>query len=177
MAPARQRLRALDIEASAISADLADLPGIPKMVASVLAEVGMIDILVNAVGVNLRQPYQEVSPETWSTQPALHVGAPFFFTQTLAPAMAERALWRSQRRRVAAEPRHCPGMVGQGRHLPRFWARIFLTTQAEKVMNAPILSARKAVQTCIASTGHLEGLHGATVFLPATPARTLPVKP
>ena len=95
---------------------------------------GAFDILVNAAGVNLREPFDEVSPESWDLQLALHLGAPFFLAQALAPGMAERgygriiniaslqstrafarqrAVRRRQGRRGAAHPRDRPGMVAR----------------------------------------------------------------
>ena len=61
--------------------------------ASALADLaktaGDIDILVNAAGVNLRQPYAEVTPEAFDLHMALHLRAPFLLVQHLS-----RRAWR-----------------------------------------------------------------------------------
>ena len=76
MAPSLAHMQNLGIEAKGVSADLSDLPSIGPMAEKLLADFGPVDILVNAAGVNLREPFSEISPETWSTQLNLHVGAP-----------------------------------------------------------------------------------------------------
>ena len=53
-----------------------------------------IDILVNAAGVNLRQPFAEVTAEAFDLHMALHLRAPFLLTQAFAPAMAARGFGR-----------------------------------------------------------------------------------
>jgi NAD(P)-dependent dehydrogenase (short-subunit alcohol dehydrogenase family) len=87
---AAQQLRAEGIEADTLSADLADVAALRAAAQA----AGDIDILVNAAGINLRQPFAEVTPEAWQTQLALHLGAPFFLTQALAPGMAARGWGR-----------------------------------------------------------------------------------
>ena len=83
---ARAELEAEGIKAHAHPADLTDA----DVIARLARDAGEIDILVNAAGVNLRQPYAEVSPETFDLHMALHLRAPFFLVQHLAPGMAAR---------------------------------------------------------------------------------------
>ena len=52
------------------------------------------DILVNAAGVNLRQPFMEVTAAAFDLHMALHLRAPFLPTQRFAPAMAARGWGR-----------------------------------------------------------------------------------
>ncbi len=85
-----QQLRGEGIEADVLSADLANVDALR----TAAQRAGAIDILVNAAGVNLRQPFAEVTPEAWQIQLALHLGAPFFLTQALAPGMAARGWGR-----------------------------------------------------------------------------------
>ncbi len=49
---------------------------------------------MNAAGINLRQAFTDVTPEAWQAQIALHLSAPFFLTQALAPGMAARGWGR-----------------------------------------------------------------------------------
>ena len=83
-------MRSEGIEADSLSADLADVAALRAAAQS----AGDVDILVNAAGINLRQPFAEVTPEAWQTQLALHLTAPFFLTQALAPGMAARGWGR-----------------------------------------------------------------------------------
>lgn len=109
-------------------------------------DAGAVDILVNAAGVNLRQPYAEVTPEAFDLHMALHLRAPFFLVQYLAPrhgfawlgqgvepcvlAIAAGfsefcALWRGQGGYCATDPRHGAGIFGARDHLQRDCARVF----------------------------------------------------
>jgi len=50
---------------------------------------GNIEILVNAARTNLRKRFDEVRHEHWDTEMSLHLAAPFFLTQGLAPGMKD----------------------------------------------------------------------------------------
>ena len=114
---AAQQLRSEGIEADTLAADLSERG---THCAPRRSAAGGIDILVNAAGINLRQPFAEVTPEAWQTQLALHLGAPFFLTQALAPGMAARGWGRIDQHRLAAKPpRVCQQRTlwrRQGRH-------------------------------------------------------------
>ena len=88
------RPQAQGIVADALALDLGDTASQPAAGQRILRQAGHVDILVNAAGVNLRQPFGDVSPEAWNLQLALHLGAPFFLSQALAPGMAERGWGR-----------------------------------------------------------------------------------
>jgi NAD(P)-dependent dehydrogenase (short-subunit alcohol dehydrogenase family) len=139
------RLRAQGIAVDTLALDLADVGALPEAGRRHRHRLPGADILVNAAGVNLRQPFAQVTPEAWQRQQALHLAAPFFLTQALAPAMAargwgriiniaslqsdarlrrQRALRRRQGRRGAAHARHRPGLVGPGHHLQRHRPRL-----------------------------------------------------
>jgi NAD(P)-dependent dehydrogenase (short-subunit alcohol dehydrogenase family) len=57
-------------------------------------EFGAIDILVNAAGTNLRKPFVEVTSAGWKSELNLHLTAPFFLVQGLAPKMREKGWGR-----------------------------------------------------------------------------------
>ena len=185
MAPALADMAAAGIQATGVTADLADLAAIPATVQQLLAEQGDIDILVNAAGVNLREQFAEVSPATWSTQLNLHVGAPFFLTQGLAPAMAKRGWGRiinvaslqSYRAFANSSPYGAAkgGVVQLTRAIAQEWSAhgitcnaigpgFFPTPLTAAVMADPVLSAKNAAQTCIGRNGTLADIHGVTVF-------------
>jgi gluconate 5-dehydrogenase len=182
---AAQRLRAEGIDADMASADLGDAQA-ARAAALAAAARGGIDILVNAAGVNLRQPFGAVTPATWQAQLALHLGAPFFLTQALAPAMAARGWGRIvniaslQSYRAFADS--APYGAGKGgivqltRAIAQEWGAQGITCNAigpgffPTPLTAPVfadapLAERHAQQTCLGRNGALADLHGVTVFL------------
>jgi gluconate 5-dehydrogenase len=108
---AASRLHAVGVDATWQAADLTDVGALRAAAAAAEQRLGAIDILVNAAGVNLRQPFADVTPEAWQTQLALHLGAPFFLTQALAPGMAARGWGRivniASLNALRAEPLKC----------------------------------------------------------------------
>jgi NAD(P)-dependent dehydrogenase (short-subunit alcohol dehydrogenase family) len=177
-----QQLRSEGTEADTLSADLADVVALR----AAAQRAGEIDILVNAAGINLRQPFAEVTPEAWQTQLALHLGAPFFMTQALAPGMAARGWGRiiniaslqSHRAFANSAPYGaCKGGVVQlTRAIAQEWGGKGITCNAigpgffPTALTAPVfadttLAERHAQQTCIGRNGELADLHGVTVFL------------
>lgn len=147
---------------------------------------GGIDILINAAGMNLRQPFAEVTPQAWQAQLALHLAAPFFLTQALAPGMARRGWGRilnvaslqSFRALADSAPYGAAkgGVVQLTRAIAQAWSARGVTCNAigpgffPTALTAPVfedepLAARHAAQTCIGRNGRLDDLAGATVFL------------
>jgi gluconate 5-dehydrogenase len=180
------RLRAEGITADVLAADLADLPGLKAVAGRAEQALGGIDILVNAAGVNLRQPFEAVTPEAWQTQLALHLGAPFFLTQALAPAMKSRGWGRilniASLQSVRAFADSAPYGAGKGgivqltRAIAQAWSPHGITCNAigpgffPTALTAPVfadatLAQRHAASTCIGRNGALADLHGPTVFL------------
>jgi NAD(P)-dependent dehydrogenase (short-subunit alcohol dehydrogenase family) len=181
------RLEAAGIDgAQWLAADLADAQALRDAARQAEQRLGGIDILVNAAGINLRQPFAEVTPEAWQTQIALHLGAPFFLTQALAPGMAARGWGRIlniaslQSYRAFADS--APYGAGKGgvvqltRAIAQAWGREGITCNAigpgffPTALTAPVfadaaLAGRHAEQTCVGRNGRLDDLHGATVFL------------
>ncbi|MDE2081804.1 MAG: SDR family oxidoreductase [Burkholderiales bacterium] len=183
---AAERLRDEGITADALEANLADLPGLHALAAAAERRLGGVDILVNAAGVNLRQPFEAVTPEAWQQQLALHLGAPFFLTQALAPGMRARGWGRilniaslqSQRAFADSAPYGAGkgGIVQLTRAIAQAWSPhgitcnaigpgFFPTALTAGVFADPALSQRHAQQTCIGRNGELRDLHGSAVFL------------
>ncbi len=182
---AAHRLRAQDIACETLVADLDRTPQLPAIGAEIAAR-GTVDILVNAAGVNLRQPFGDVTPEAWDLQLALHLGAPFFLTQALAPGMAERGYGRiiniASLQSTRAFANSAPYGAGKGgvvqltRAIAQAWSSrgitcnaigpgFFPTDLTAPVFADPALAAIHAAKTAIGRNGRLEDLHGATVFL------------
>jgi NAD(P)-dependent dehydrogenase (short-subunit alcohol dehydrogenase family) len=183
---AAERLRAEGVAADTMAADLAALPGLHAVARQAERVLGGVDILVNAAGINLRQPFEAVTPETWQMQLALHLGAPFFLTQALAPGMRERGWGRilniASLQSVRAFADSAPYGAGKGgivqltRAIAQAWSPHGITCNAigpgffPTALTAPVfadatLAQRHAAQTCIGRNGALADLHGPTVFL------------
>lgn len=183
---AAARLAALGIEALTLSADLADPAAIAASAAQARHLLGHVDILVNAAGVNLRQPFEDVTPETWRRQIDLHLSAPFFLVQALAPGMRERGWGRiiniASLQSCRAMPHSAPygaakgGIVQLTRAMAQAWGPYGITCNAigpgffPTALTAPVFDdpdavARHAAQTCLGRNGRMEDLHGLTIFL------------
>ncbi|MCE2917310.1 MAG: SDR family NAD(P)-dependent oxidoreductase, partial [Rubrivivax sp.] len=67
LSAAADELRAAGMDVRTLSADLTDPAAARDTAREAERGLGGIDILVNAAGVNLRQPFAEVSPDTWQS--------------------------------------------------------------------------------------------------------------
>ncbi len=181
-----ERLASEGIDGLAISIDLAR-SDFNKEMLDALSQAGMSpDVLVNAAGVNLRQPFAEVTSDAFDLHMALHLRAPFLLTQALAPAMAERRWGRiinvASLQSYRAFPNSAPygaakgGVVQLTRVIAEEWSRqgvtcnaiapgFFPTPLTAVVFADAERAARNAQQTAIGRSGDLDDLNGATVFL------------
>ena len=183
---AAKRLAAQGIDAQWLACDLADVAALRAMARQAEQRLGGVDILVNAAGINLRQPFAEVTAEAWQAQLALHLGAPFFLTQALAPGMKARnrgriinlASLQSYRAFADSAPYGAAkaGVLQLTRAIAQEWSAhgitcnaigpgFFPTALTAPVFDNPELAARNAAQTAIGRNGRLEDLYGVTVFL------------
>ncbi|WP_332685334.1 SDR family NAD(P)-dependent oxidoreductase [Bosea sp. (in: a-proteobacteria)] len=185
---AAEGLGAEGIAAEIVPADLA-APDAGTRLASACEGLGRsIDILVNVAGLNLRQPFAQVTAEAFDLHMALHLRAPFLLTQAFAPAMARRGYGRiiniaslqSYRAFADSAPYGAAkgGVVQLTRAIAQEWSShgvtcnaiapgFFPTPLTQAVFADAERSARNAAQTAIGRNGELEDLAGATVFLAA----------
>jgi gluconate 5-dehydrogenase len=181
-------LRAEDIVVDVAPADLAAADASAR-VAERLGALGVSpDILVNAAGVNLRQPFPEVTADAFDLHMALHLRAPFLLVQALAPAMAARGWGRivtiASLQSFRAFPDSAPygaakgGVVQLTRAIAEAWSQHGITCNAiapgffPTPLTAPVFAdseraGRLAAATCIGRNGRLEDLNGTAVFLAA----------
>lgn len=179
-------LRTDGIDADFCVADLADTADIGRLANGLRAANGGPDIVVNAAGINLRQPFGDVSAETFDLHMAVHLRAPFLLTQALAPAMAERGFGRivniASLQSWRAFPNSAPygsakgGVLQLTRAIAEAWSArgitcnaiapgFFPTPLTASVFADPIRCAQNATQTAIGRNGELTDLFGTVVFL------------
>lgn len=172
--------------ASAIEADLSSLSKLPAVAEAALAPFGPPLILVNCAGVNLRQPFDEVTPDTWRQTVDLNLAVPFFLARSLLPGMREARWGRViniaslQSRR--AFPDSIPYGASKGgveqltRAMAEAWSRdgincnaigpgFFPTDLTRAVFEDETRREWAASQTAIGRNGQMRDLDGATIFL------------
>jgi NAD(P)-dependent dehydrogenase (short-subunit alcohol dehydrogenase family) len=81
-------------KAAAVTAALGRLDGLPAVAESATGPFGAPDILVNAAGINLREPAEEVTPKSWDQRIAVNLSLPFFLARALVPAIPAKGWGR-----------------------------------------------------------------------------------
>ncbi|MEM1384620.1 MAG: SDR family oxidoreductase [Pseudomonadota bacterium] len=174
-------------ETAMVEMDLADLDTVPaaaRMIEARFEETP--DILVNAAGVNLRQPAAQVTAESWRQTLDLNLSVPFLMAQTLAPGMAARGWGRIINIASLQSARALPGGIAYGaskggiaqltRAMAAEWGTDGITANAiapgffPTELTAPVFAdARTATHhasaTCIGRNGRMEDLVGPLLFL------------
>ena len=74
----------LAVQCDLATADLSDT------FKEVIANAGGVDILCNTAGVNLREPADQITQESWQQTIYLNLTVPFFLARELVPQMRER---------------------------------------------------------------------------------------
>ena len=167
-------------------ADLMDLPGLEAAAARIAEPLGAPDILVNAAGVNLREPAEKVSLESWRTTLDLNLSVPFFLAQALVPAMRAKGWGRVVNIASLQSERAFPNGIAYGaskggvaqltRAMAEAWSAdgvacnalapgFFPTELTAPVFADPDVAGRNAARTCIGRNGELSDLIGPTIFL------------
>jgi len=173
-------------DVTAISADLADLDAIPDIARRIAEPYGPPDILVNAAGINTRQPADEVTREGWQKTIDLNLSSPFFLAQALVPAMKAKGWGRIVNFASLQTVRAFPGGIAYGaskagvgqltRAMAEAWSPHGITANAlapgffpteltAAVFNDPDRAAHNAQATCIGRNGESADLVGPLMFL------------
>lgn len=176
---ARQRVSALPF-------DLSDQEGLPECAKRAADPFGPPDILVNAAGLNTREPAGEVTGKGWEATLAINLSVPFFLAQELVPAMQSKGWGRIVNFASLQSFRAFPGGVAYGaskggvaqltRAMAEAWSRFgicvnalgpgfFRTELTAPVFADPERAARNAAQTCIGRNGEPEDIDGPLLFL------------
>lgn len=175
-------------KASALPADLSEVNSLDAVAKASAEPFGSPDIVVNAAGVNLREPWEAITPDSWNRTMAINLAAPFFLSRALVPAMMKKGRGRiinlaslqsvrafsdsipygaskggvAQLTRAMAEA-WSPGGVTCNALAPGF----FPTELTEPVFGDPARAAEMAARTAIGRNGTMEDLDGVAVFLAA----------
>ena len=176
--------------AAGVAADLSD-PGNAAAVAErATAPFGAPDILINAAGVNLREPAETVTAESWQQTLAINLSIPFFLAQALVPAMRKRGWGRIINIASLQSERAFANSIAYGaskggvaqltRAMAEAWSKhgiccnaltpgFFPTELTAPVFDDAAIADRNARQTCIGRNGRLDDLIGPLLFF-ASPA-------
>lgn len=173
------------------AADLSDRSTLGDLVARASVHFGSPDILINAAGVNLRQPFDEISDETWNLTLDINLSTPFFLARHCLPGMKEKggghiiniASLQSFRAFANSIPYGASkgGIVQLTRAMAECWSAdgvvanaiapgFFPTALTRKVYDDPKLLEHNARMTAIGRNGELPDLDGVTVFLASAAA-------
>lgn len=175
-----------DGRAAVLIADLAETAAIDGIACRAAEPFGPPSILFNAAGVNLREPPEKVTAESWASTLAVNLTAPFFLARALVPAMVRRGWGRVVNLGSLQTVRAFPGGMAYGaskaglgqltRAMAEAWSRhgigcnaispgFFPTELTRPVFEDPAENFRILTQTAIGRWGRLEDLDGTVVFL------------
>jgi len=177
-------------KSATLPADLSDRSQLPEIAKHAALPFGPIDILVNAAGVNFRQPTEEITLESWDMTLNLNLAVPFFLARELVPAMKQGGWGRIINIASLQSSRAFANGLAYGaskggisqltRAMTEAWSRhgitcnaiapgFFPTELTAPVYENPELLDKLAAQTAIGRNGVLPDLDGITLFL-ASPA-------
>jgi len=187
---------------SLVSADLSSLDGVEQLAQTVLSIpssdtssssstqhhkwMSSPNILINAAGVNFRQPSSEITEETWNQTLFLNLTVPFFLSRHLVPSMKDQSWGKiiniASLQSERAFPNSTPYGASKGgvaqltRAMAEDWSKdgiscnaigpgFFPTELTAKLFDDDATSAALAKKTAIGRNGLLEDIHGPTIFL------------
>ena len=178
-------------QVATLSANLLDKSTLGDVVAEASMQFGAPDILINAAGINLREPFDQITEESWDQTLDINLSTPFFLARHCVPGMiakgqgniiniaslqSYRAFANSmaygaskggiaQLTRAMAEAWSSSGVVTNA-IAPGF----FPTELTRMVYENPELLEHNARMTAIGRNGELADLDGVTVFLASAAA-------
>jgi NAD(P)-dependent dehydrogenase (short-subunit alcohol dehydrogenase family) len=181
-------IRARGGTAQAIVGDAVDRAALAALVVNTAQPFGPPLILVNAAGINPRQPADSISEADWDRTLAINLNAPFFLARALVPAMRAAGWGRIINIASLQSVRAFANGIAYGaskgavvqltRAMAEAWSAHGITCNAiapgffPTELTAPVfadnaLTQRLAAQTMVKRNGRLEDLHGIAIFLAA----------
>jgi len=185
---AKQRIIASGGQAAAVAWDVGDIDRLDALAVAAAKLFGAPTIIINAAGVNPRQPVDAISPESWDATLALNLSAPFFLSRSLVPAMRDAghgniiniaSLQTTRAFLNGIAYGAAKGGVGQlTRAMAEAWSGessgivanaiapgFFPTELTAPVFDDPTVANHHAAMTCIGRNGELPDLDGTLLFL------------
>ena len=188
LAAAVAEIEARGHSAFAVPADLSNLDEMDAIAERLAMPFGAPVVLVNAAGVNLREPPEAITRESWNRTLDLNLAAPFFLARALVPGMRTAGYGRIVNVASLQSSRAFPnglaygaskgGIVQLTRAMAEAWSRdgitanaiapgFFPTALTEPVFSDPERAAWAARSTAVGRNGELSDLAGAAIFLAA----------
>jgi gluconate 5-dehydrogenase len=175
-------------KAEIVVADLLDRESLVSVVKKASSYFGPPTILINAAGINLREPYDEITIESWDATLNINLATPFFLAQACIPGMLEKGYGKIINIASLQSYRAFANSIAYGaskggvaqltRAMAEAWSKdgvmanaiapgFIRTPLTERVYQNPELAKHNAGMTAIGRNGELEDLDGLTVFLAA----------
>jgi NAD(P)-dependent dehydrogenase (short-subunit alcohol dehydrogenase family) len=175
-------------KAAHVTCDVSRLDELPAVAKKAASAFGPPDILVNAAGVNFREPWDKVSEGSWNKTIAINLTAPFFLARLLIPAIKEKGWGKiiniASLQSMRAFPNSAPYGASKGgvMQLTRAMAEAWSGNMSGITCNAiapgffktgltgPLYEDDNVIeslarQTIIGRNGDLSDLDGITIFL------------
>jgi NAD(P)-dependent dehydrogenase (short-subunit alcohol dehydrogenase family) len=147
-----------------IAADLSDPHDASTAVSDAVAAMGGIDVLVHAVGINIRKPVLEFEPEEWHRIQKVNLDSAFWLSQAAGRIMVHQNRGRiviiSSVSGLLAHANHAPYAASKGainqmmRVMAREWAPYGVTVNAV----APGYIETELTQAYLSQEGHRQAL-------------------
>lgn len=183
-----ESIRADDGNADWATADMSEIDKLKELAETAAAFFGPPDILVNAAGINLREPWDAISEESWGKTLDVNLTAPFFLARHLVPAMKTKGWGKiiniASLQSVRAFPNGAAygaskgGVMQLTRAMAESWSagNSGITCNAiapgffRTELTAPLFKDKDVInalarQTIIGRTGEMADLSGLTLFL------------
>jgi NAD(P)-dependent dehydrogenase (short-subunit alcohol dehydrogenase family) len=191
LADAVAAIQTAGADATGVVHDLSDPAEVDDLVRQAAEAFGAPDILVNAAGVNLREPPEAITPESWHRTLTLNLTIPFFLARACVAPMKAKGAGRILNVASLQSQRAFPDGMAYGaskggvaqltRAMAEAWSRDGITANAiapgffPTELTAPVFedgakAALLAAQTAVGRNGRLEDLDGITVFLASAAA-------
>jgi NAD(P)-dependent dehydrogenase (short-subunit alcohol dehydrogenase family) len=173
-------------KAHSLPADLQQPDAVAEVAARASEPYGAPDILLNAAGINLRDPANTITRANWDATLNINLTVPFFMAQALVPGMREKGqgniinIASLQSFRAFADGiaygASKGGIAQVTRAMAEAWSKdgivanalvpgFFETALTKPVYADPAKLAHNAAMTAIGRNGEMADLDGAAVFL------------
>ena len=148
--------------------------------------LGAPNILINAAGVNFREPWDTITHDSWNTTLKINLSVPFFLARECVPEMKKNGWGRVINIASLQSFRAFPNSIAYGaskggiaqvtRAMAESWSAngimvnaivpgFFSTPMTAPVFNDPKISQHNAKMTAVGRNGKMSDLDGITIFL------------